>query len=129
MKHIPYKSHIEFLNFAIDLHEENPKATSLDLKTENCKFKNNEKTAAVFSYPEKIEDQLEESKWVKWQVHYDTMFAPLMKAQELIDQGVEFPFESGPTKTGKGTTLKLIEPNDSKNIYIYKIEQYFRSVK
>jgi len=129
MSYETFKSHREFLNFALDLHKENPQALRLDLKTKGDMLLGNRKTAAVFYYPEKIEDQQKKLRWVKWRVLSDTMFDPLMKAQELIDQGVEFPFESGPTKTGKGTTLKLIEPNDSKNIYIYKIEQYFRSVK
>jgi hypothetical protein len=120
--YITYKSHIEFLDYVNKLHQQNPKAIRLDLKTSDDKRTGNRDIAGIFLYPEKIEHQQNRSHWVKWKVHSDTKFAPLIEAQKLIDRGIYFPFESGRTNTGKGIKLKLVGSVKIPGLNIYKIK-------
>jgi hypothetical protein len=123
MSYPTFNSHIEFLKFAIQLHQDNPNAVRLDLKTAEDKPTGNLKIAGVFLYPEKIEHQQYRHRWVKWRVNSDTKFAPLIEAQKLIDQGIYFPFESGRTNIGKGIKLNLIRSFKTSGLYIYKVSR------
>ena len=121
MSYQTFNSHIEFLKFAIQLHQDNPNAIRLDLKIADDKLVGNLKIAGVFLYPEKIEHQQNRHRWVKWRVNSDTKFAPIIEAQKLIEQGIYFPFESGRTNTGKGIRLNLIGSARTPSLNIYKL--------
>jgi len=119
---ITYDSHIEFLNFVMDLHQQNPQAVRLDLITVTHPLVSNRRVAARFWYPENTEDQQYRAQWIEWRVNYDTMLAPLIEAQKLIDQGIKFPFESGETDTSEGIKLKVIGYGRNSDLHIYKME-------
>jgi len=120
--YITYDSHIEFLNFVMDLYQQHPQAVRLDLITAADPLIPNGRLAATFLYPERADDQQYHAQWITWKVHYDTMLAPLIEAQKLIDQGTKFPFESGDTNTGEGIKLKVIGYALNSDLHIYKIE-------
>jgi len=126
--YITYDCHIEFLNWVMNLHQQNPQALRLDLTTNRGGKTNNGNIAAAFMYPESAEDQQYTAQWVKWIVHYDARIDELIKAQKLIEQGNKFPFEAVPTERGIGTKLKLIGSGFGPDLHIYKVERKFDQI-
>ncbi len=123
MNYPKFDSHFEFLKYFSKLHAEYPDAVRMDLRTENDTMPGNLKIAAIFYYPESKSDQSYKEKWAKWKVHFNTKFAPLIEAQKLIKEGNDFPFEPGPTITGKGTRLNLIGGSGATpGLYIFKMK-------
>lgn len=118
-----YHNYSAFMReFVLPRKNKNPLAIRLDLLTKNDKPIGNRTIAGVFFYPEKIQDQPYEERWVRWKVHSDTQFAPLFQAYNLICAGNPFPFRAGPTRGGKGTRLNLItDLKETPYLYIYKI--------